>query len=60
MQLFAADFRHRFVELLAGPFKDMPVALALAIASAGVKAPQEQTSLPPLDAKTVSGMIPHA
>ncbi|KAL8273058.1 hypothetical protein Esti_002979 [Eimeria stiedai] len=54
VSLFAEDFRRRFVQLMGGPFRTMPLPLALAIASAGAKAPQRDTCLPPLDAKTVS------
>ncbi|KAL8434618.1 hypothetical protein ACSSS7_003093 [Eimeria intestinalis] len=51
---FAEDFRRRFVQLTGGPFRSMPLPLALAIASAGAKAPQGDSGLAPLNAKTVS------
>ncbi|CDJ51536.1 UPF0202 family protein, putative [Eimeria brunetti] len=53
VSLFAADFRRRFIQLLGGPFRRLPVSLALATASGG---PQDARGapdgfLPPLDAK---------
>lgn len=53
VNLFAEDFRRRFVELTGGPFREMPIALALAIASAGAKSTEGDTALPKLDSKTV-------
>ncbi|CDJ36640.1 LOW QUALITY PROTEIN: UPF0202 family protein, putative [Eimeria mitis] len=53
VHLFAADFRRRFVQLLGGPFRRLPVSLALAIASGGPQAPEGPPDgfLPPLDAQ---------
>ncbi|XP_026194546.1 RNA cytidine acetyltransferase [Cyclospora cayetanensis] len=53
VHLFAVDFRRRFVELTGGPFRHMPISLALATASEGAKGQQQEGKLPPLNAKTL-------
>ncbi|KAL8436225.1 hypothetical protein Efla_003755 [Eimeria flavescens] len=53
VSLFSQDFKVRFVQLTGGPYREMPLPLALAVASAGAKGAPGGPLLPPLDAKTV-------
>ncbi|CDJ39029.1 hypothetical protein ETH_00029510 [Eimeria tenella] len=52
VQLFAADFRRRFVELTGGPFRDMSVSLALATL-AGSRGQEAEGYLPAVNAETM-------